>query len=265
MAGPVSVMDPAYRPPDDARLATIGALRGLLDASPVGAGDLLHQVVGGQSPMTMPGVISGLLGVPKTPPPGETIADLLGIGGSGPAYDTGRATTNAALAGLLGILARAVPPRVAATSAAGQSGAIYPDGKRKFAAALEEGRLDQPFVIGTLEPRAMAYTQRRRAREGMPPLSRPDLLVGDADIRHLRKRIDVDGLTGDELARMAEEVLAPGAVARYGQHGLVNLWGSRPMQFQPGHPFRPMGILTDQAGGDGPHLYGLIPKGWEGR
>ncbi|MCL4183751.1 MAG: hypothetical protein KJ011_09930 [Burkholderiaceae bacterium] len=45
MAGPVSVMDPAYRPPDDARLATIAALR--------------------------------TLGVPPTPPRSETIAGLL--------------------------------------------------------------------------------------------------------------------------------------------------------------------------------------------
>lgn len=75
MAG--SVFDPGYVDPTDPRLAKIGALRGLLDISPVGAVDLLHQVVGGQSPMTMPGVISGLLGVPRTPPPGETIAGLL--------------------------------------------------------------------------------------------------------------------------------------------------------------------------------------------
>lgn len=83
--GYVSVMDPAYEPPDDRRLATLGLLRGLLDVSPVGAGDLLHQVVAGQSRMTMPGMVAGLLGAPQAPSPSESLSSLLGIGGEGPA------------------------------------------------------------------------------------------------------------------------------------------------------------------------------------
>lgn len=91
----VSVMDPAYVPPDDRRMATLGALRGLLDISPVGAGDLLHNTIAGQSRMTMPGMVAGLLGVPQTPSPGEALSSLLGIGGEGPAYEAGRSVGNA--------------------------------------------------------------------------------------------------------------------------------------------------------------------------
>ncbi|MCL4182833.1 MAG: hypothetical protein KJ011_05240 [Burkholderiaceae bacterium] len=68
-----------------------------------------------------------------------------------------------------------------------------------------------------------------------------------------------------EVAQLAEEVLSPGAVARIGDHGMVNLWGPRRMEFVPGQRFQPMGILNDPMGADLPHLFGVIPKGWPGR
>jgi hypothetical protein len=260
----VSVMDPAYSPPDDRRLATLGMLRGLLDVSPVGAGDLLHQIIDGQSRMTMPGVVGGLLGVPKTPPPGEALSSLLGIGGSGPAYETWRALTNAAPLSLLGATRFTTPSR-GGSLLGNEAGAIFPEGKRRLIDAIENRGVDDQFVVGSLEPRALQATRNRRERLGMPPLRDPVVVVSDRDVQHMLKRVDKDGLTSSEIARLAEEVLSPGAIARVGDHGLVNLWGPRRIEFELRRPFQPLGILNDPRGSDLPHLFGVIPKGWAGR
>lgn len=163
----VSVMDPAYAPPDDKRFATLGALRGLLDISPVGVGDLLHQIIAGQSRMTMPGVVGGLLGVPQAPPPGEALSSLLGIGGAGPAYETGRALTNAVPLSLLGVsrMTSGSPGRLLLSD---QRGSLLPETR------VDPRLSDQWFAARAKKAQRNATAPAARAGLGLGPRNTPE-------------------------------------------------------------------------------------------
>jgi hypothetical protein len=95
---PQSVMDPAYRDPLARREAERGAGRGLLDL----AGGLPDTVTAGINRVPgLPGaLVRGALG--KNPLPTDAVAPALGVQGSGPAFEFGRAGGNAigAAAGL---------------------------------------------------------------------------------------------------------------------------------------------------------------------
>lgn len=167
--GYVSVMDPAYEPPDDRRLATLGLLRGLLDVSPVGAGDLLHQVVAGQSRMTMPGMVAGLLGAPQAPSPSESLSSLLGIGGEGPAYETGRAVVNAIPLSLL----------AASRSTVGSPGRLLPSDQR--GSLLPEASVDP-----RLSEQWFAVRAKRAQRNATAPVGRAGFGLGSRNTAEQR-------------------------------------------------------------------------------
>ncbi|MCD6674829.1 MAG: hypothetical protein LT106_18505 [Burkholderiaceae bacterium] len=222
--GYVSVMDPAYEPPDDRRFATLGALRGLLDISPVGVGDLLHQVIANQSRMTMPGVIGGLLGVPRTPPPGEALSSLLGIGapnapftGRDAAYGAGRALTNAVPLSLLGATRFTAPSRGGGSLLGEQSGAVKPEAIRQALEqwlAMKSGEPARRVVRGGLVLTDPQLKEVDRAYQALthgkqPPYQRRELDIATGHIYDAR----ISGQT--KPSGQQADAFAPEEVARW--------------------------------------------------
>lgn len=234
--GYVSVMDPAYSPPDDKRLATLGMLRGLLDVSPIGAGDLLHQIIAGQSRMTMPGVVGGLLGVPKTPPPGEALSSLLGIGapnapftGRDEAYEASRALTNAVPMALLGATRVTAPSRGGSSLLGAQSGAVKPEAVRQALEqwmAMKAGEPALRLVRGGLvltEPQLKEVERAYQAltRGKQPPYPRRDLDIATGHIYDSRisgatkpSGQQADAFTPEEVAQWLPVAGADDAAVR---------------------------------------------------
>jgi len=96
-----SVMSPRYVPETSGRNLRAGAVRGLLDVSPVGLMDAAQAGMN-RLPMAVPTVLRGLLG--RQPGVGEAGMEAAGLRGSGAGYDAARMGTAAALPmmGLLG-------------------------------------------------------------------------------------------------------------------------------------------------------------------
>jgi hypothetical protein len=118
MAG--SVMSPNYVPQTSRRQLGLGALRGLLDATPVGIADAVQSGINNmQSPVGA--ALRAVTG--KAASPGDVLLGKLGLLGSGSGYDAGRFALNAAFPamGLLGNQAGGALPKGYARN---QSGAI---------------------------------------------------------------------------------------------------------------------------------------------
>jgi hypothetical protein len=118
MAG--SVMSPNYVPQTSRRQLGFGALRGLLDATPVGIADAVQSGINNmQSPVGA--ALRAVTG--KAASPGDVLLGKLGLLGSGSGYDAGRFALNAAFPamGLLGNQAGGAIPKGYARN---QSGAI---------------------------------------------------------------------------------------------------------------------------------------------
>jgi hypothetical protein len=118
MAG--SVMSPNYVPQTSSKQLGLGAVRGLLDVTPVGLADAVQSGLNNmQSPVGA--ALRAITG--KAAPPGDVLLGKLGLGGSGPGYEAGRAALNAAapMMGLLGNQAGGALPKGYARD---QSGAI---------------------------------------------------------------------------------------------------------------------------------------------
>jgi hypothetical protein len=118
MAG--SVMSPNYVPQTSHRQLGLGALRGLLDVTPVGIADAVQSGINNmQSPVGA--ALRSVTG--KAASPGDVLLGKLGLLGSGSGYDAGRFALNAAFPamGLLGNQAGGALPKGYARN---QSGAI---------------------------------------------------------------------------------------------------------------------------------------------
>ena len=118
MAG--SVMSPNYVPQTSGRQLGLGALRGVLDLTPVGVADAVQSGINNmQSPLGA--ALRAVVG--KSALPGDMALGKLGLLGSGPGYDAGRYAANAAapMMGLLGNQAGGALPKGYARN---QSGAI---------------------------------------------------------------------------------------------------------------------------------------------
>jgi hypothetical protein len=118
MAG--SVMSPNYVPETSRRQLGLGALRGVLDLTPVGVADAVQAGINNmQSPLGA--AMRAVAG--KSALPGDVALGKLGLLGSGPGYDAGRYAANAAapMTGLLGNQAGGALPKGYARN---QSGAI---------------------------------------------------------------------------------------------------------------------------------------------
>jgi hypothetical protein len=115
-----SVMSPNYVPETSRRQLGLGALRGVLDLTPVGVADAVQSGINNmQSPLGA--AMRAVVG--KSALPGDVALGKLGLLGSGPGYDAGRYATNAAapMTGLLGNQAGGALPKGYARN---QSGAI---------------------------------------------------------------------------------------------------------------------------------------------
>jgi hypothetical protein len=118
MAG--SVMSPNYVPQTSRRQLGLGALRGLLDVTPVGIADAVQSGINNmQSPVGA--ALRAVTG--KAASPGDVLLGKLGLLGGGSGYDAGRFALNAAFPamGLLGNQAGGALPKGYARN---QSGAI---------------------------------------------------------------------------------------------------------------------------------------------
>jgi hypothetical protein len=116
MAG--SVMSPNYVPQTSRRQLGLGALRGLLDVTPVGIADAVQSGINNmQSPLGA--ALRAVVG--KSALPGDVALGKLGLLGSGPGYDAGRYAANAAapMMGLLGNQAAGALPKGYARNQAG--------------------------------------------------------------------------------------------------------------------------------------------------
>jgi hypothetical protein len=116
MAG--SVMSPNYVPQTSRRQLGLGALRGLLDVTPVGIADAVQSGINNmQSPVGA--ALRAVTG--KAASPGDVLLRKLGLLGSGSGYDAGRFALNAAFPamGLLGNQAGGALPKGYARNQAG--------------------------------------------------------------------------------------------------------------------------------------------------
>jgi hypothetical protein len=113
-----SVMSPNYVPQTSRRQLGLGALRGLLDVTPVGIADAVQSGINNmQSPVGA--ALRAVTG--KAASPGDVLLGKLGLLGSGSGYDAGRFALNAAFPamGLLGNQAGGALPKGYARNQAG--------------------------------------------------------------------------------------------------------------------------------------------------
>jgi hypothetical protein len=192
MAG--SVMSPNYVPETSRRQLGLGALRGVLDVTPVGIADAVQSGINNmQSPLGA--ALRAVVG--KSALPGDVALGKLGLLGSGPGYDAGRYAANAAapMMGLLGNQAGGALPKGYARN---QSGAIVWHGSpHKF------DRFDAS-KIGTGEG-AQAYGH------GLYLAENPAVAAGYKETlsSRARDRLTIDGRaidTDSMFGRAAEDI-----------------------------------------------------------
>jgi len=124
-----SVMSPNYVPQTSRRQLGLGALRGVLDVTPVGIADAVQSGINNmQSPLGV--ALRAVVG--KSALPGDVALGKLGLLGSGPGYDAGRYAANAAapMMGLLGNQAGGALPKGYARNQAGAI--VYHGSPHKF-------------------------------------------------------------------------------------------------------------------------------------
>jgi len=158
----------------------------------------------------------------------------------------------------------AVPSSGGPASLAHQLGAITPEGQEKLLRALRERHTERVFKVGELEPQAVEALTDARSKMGWRPTPSHDVLVAPRDIRHMLKRVDENGMSPEDLVRMAESVLAPDAAASVSpMGGRINLTGSALLDLPPGGRAQAIGRITSRKESPGPSLYGLMPgEGW---
>ena len=78
------------------------------------------------------------------------------------------------------------------------------------------------------------------------------------------KRINEDGLTPNEVVKIAEYALMEASTLHLGKSGRPVLKYPDILDFGGG-PFTAQAILMDGEDWASPRLYGVIPKGWRGR
>ncbi len=143
---------------------------------------------------------------------------------------------------------------------AAEAGAIFPKGKQALIDALAQQQLKRPIELGSLEPEALAAVQQHRAALGWPARESDLVRVAPADLGHMLKRINLDKMTPQTVADMAEAVLARGAATGM-KDGRVNLLP--PEMVVQGQKVRPQGVLVDGDEYATSRLYGITPKGWK--
>lgn len=130
-----------------------------------------------------------------------------------------------------------------------------PEGVTKIAQMLTElFRGKSAEVIGTVEPNHMA-------RWGKADQS-DSLLFGVEDVAHTTKRLN-EGLTPEEVAEIGYRATQKNAHAQVTGKNDLLLTSPVPMKFDDSPLFKPQALLRE--GGDGLHLYGVIPRGWKWR
>ena len=115
-----SVMSPDYRPETDGRQLLYGGIRGLLDATPAGMLDAAQAGLN-RLPTAGGALVRAVTG--RAQGPVEAGMGLLGMQGSGPGYEAGRAASGAAVAGM-GLLGNQAGGQLPRGYARDQSGAI---------------------------------------------------------------------------------------------------------------------------------------------
>lgn len=210
-----SVMSPNYVPETSRRQLGLGALRGVLDLTPVGVADAVQAGINNmQSPLGA--ALRAVVG--KSALPGDVALGKLGLLGSGPGYDAGRYAANAAapMTGLLGNQAGGALPKGYARN---QSGAIVWHGSPyKF------DRFDAS-KIGTGEG-AQAYGH------GLYLAELPDVAKGyketlaykafDVGPESVARGIPLSAGARGEFIRQAQANLAPEVAARNLQNANIS-------------------------------------------
>lgn len=137
--------------------------------------------------------------------------------------------------------------------------------KEQYIASLESGEIVFPrLIVGQLEPQPLAVITQSRVEKNWPPRPATHIEIRASDITHQLKRLG-EGLTAEEMWKLIECVMHPKATAKTTENGRTILLYFQAIEFDPGHPFTPQGILMDGLDWKAPRLYGLIPKGWAGR
>jgi hypothetical protein len=125
-----SVMSPDYVPETSNRQPLYGSIRGLLDATPAGFLDAAQAGLN-RLPTAGGALVRAVTG--RAQGPTDAAMNLLGMQGSGPGYEAGRAASGAALAGM-GLLGNQAGGQLPRGYARDQSGAIVWHGSpHKFA------------------------------------------------------------------------------------------------------------------------------------
>ncbi len=121
-----SVMSPDYVPETSNRQPLYGSIRGLLDATPAGFLDAAQAGLN-RLPTAGGALVRAVTG--RAQGPTDAAMGLLGMQGSGPGYEAGRAASGAALAGI-GLLGNQAGGQLPRGYARDQSGAIVWHGSR---------------------------------------------------------------------------------------------------------------------------------------
>ncbi len=227
-----SVFDPERVDPTSPRAARMGVLRGLLDASPVGLGDLVHGAFASLPPTTLPGLLGRALGMKPENAPGEVAAGLLGVAGEGPAYEAGRSVGQFAPVGLLGVMQRAAPRRAMLTSRQSQAGVLNPSAIHRLQEIL--GQYDRKGPTSRTIREAIDLTPQQRTQieshlseqfgRHMPVPSSIDLKP-----RHgYESRVLKDGFSSDDLLRWFVAGADDSAKVVTGARGRIGLLGRDP-------------------------------------
>jgi hypothetical protein len=213
-----SVMSPDYVPETSNRQPLYGSIRGLLDATPAGFLDAAQAGLN-RLPTAGGALVRAVTG--RAQGPTDAAMNLLGMQGSGPGYEAGRAASGAALAGM-GLLGNQAGGQLPRGYARDQSGAIVWHGSpHKFApepgAPFGRFRADkmgtgegaQAYGVGhyTAGDRGIATVYRRK-------LTGPD----GAPVAHPDQSLQVKiGRLEDQIRQLQQsgDVSAPAMIKAY--------------------------------------------------
>jgi hypothetical protein len=202
MAG--SVMSPNYVPQTSRRQLGLGALRGLLDATPVGIADAVQSGINNmQSPVGA--ALRAVTG--KAASPGDVLLGKLGLLGSGSGYDAGRFALNAAFPamGLLGNQAGGAIPKGYARN---QSGAIVWHGSpHKFdrfdASKIGTGEGTQAYGHGLYFAESPEVARTYSMLAAKPGLRTGSARIGESSINDSIIVLNARKYTGGDVQALA--------------------------------------------------------------
>lgn len=144
------------------------------------------------------------------------------------------------------------------------AGSISKEGKQYIEDVLSGAvRPDRKKIVGELSEEQLSFSNALRGQKGWEPREAGLLNMTPGDFNHMRKRIDTDGMTPAEVAELAAYAFDDASTPI--KSGARMMLEYRPGAMIDGQHYTPQGLLIDGDEWTSQRLYGVIPRGWDGR